>query len=271
MVRWCLKHGVRSAQVESTVREIFVHEAEHEIHDAKGAFSVSKVSVMTGLHRTEVSRLLSGTRPERGQHDVLNRIIGLWSTSKRYRTKDGTIKALTHEGLSSEFAALVASVSKEVTHYPILFEMERLGVIEYKENKVHLIVKEYTPQQDLQYALDLLSLDIADLAASIEANVSEKYPEPSLHLRTTFDNIDPKQLGEIRTWIMKKGAEFQTEVREYLSSLDRDMQPGQIPNGEAAVEGKARVAVTTFSYTEPAEPAKVITPKKRGRKRCASK
>jgi hypothetical protein len=34
--------------------------------------------------------------------------------------------------LASEFAELVAEVSKEVTHYPILFELERIGAIEYK-------------------------------------------------------------------------------------------------------------------------------------------
>jgi len=106
LVRWCLKHGVRSAQVEEVLRESFVHEAELEIKEAQGAFSVSKVSVMTGLHRTEVSRLLTGERPERGAHDILNRVLGLWASSKRYRTSDGAPRDLTHEGLSSEFARL---------------------------------------------------------------------------------------------------------------------------------------------------------------------
>lgn len=266
LVSWCMRHGVRSAQVEELIREAFVRTAENEIRNAQSAFSISKVSVMTGLHRSEVSRLLSGERSDRGAHDILNRVIGLWSTAKSYRNLDGTLKELTHEGLGSEFSALVAKVSKEVTHYPILFELERIGAIEYHGNLVRLVTQEYTPQKDVEYGLELLSADAEDLTAAIEANLIKKHPEQSLHLRTSFDNIDPRDLPGIRSWILQRGAEFQSIVRDYLSTFDRDT------SGESATsdtsEGRARVTVTAFSYAEPIETAKVIMPKKRGRKKC---
>ncbi len=265
LVRWCLKHGVRSAQVEEIVRRAFVQQAEHEIREAKGEFSVSKVSVMTGLHRTEVARLLSGAERGSAKHDILYRVIGLWSSSKRYRTKQGDPRPLSHEGLASEFAELVAEVSKEVTHYPILFELERVGAIEYDGPLVRLIVQQYTPTDDAQYALDLLTLDVSDLSSAIEANVLKKNPEPSLHLRTSFDNIDPLRLGEIRRWLLEKGAEFHAVVRDYLAALDRDVAGDKEPS-----EARAQVSVTSFALAEPIQAPKTIMPKKRGRKRCAS-
>jgi hypothetical protein len=263
LVRWCLKRGVRSSQVEEILRESFVHEAQHEIEDAQGAFSVSKVSVMTGLHRTEVSRLLAGDRPDRGAHNILNRVLGLWASSARYRSAQGVPRDLTHEGLSSEFARLVAAVSKEVTHYPILFELERIGAIEYVNNLVRLKVQEYTPREDQEYGLELLSLDIADLASAIEANVTNRYETPSLHLRTAYDNIDPNDLPEIRTWILNEGAQFQSRMREYLAQFDRDSSGIGEHHGE-----RARVTVTNFSYAEAIQAPKAIVPRKRGRKRC---
>jgi hypothetical protein len=266
LVSWCMHHGVRSAQVEELIREAFVQAAENEIRNAQGAFSISKVSVMTGLHRSEVSRLLSGESSDRGQHDILNRVIGLWSTSKSYRTSDGAPKPLTHEGLGSEFAVLVAKVSKEVTHYPILFELERIGAIEYHGNLVRLVTQEYTPQGDVDYGLELLSADTADLTAAIESNLVKKHPEQSLHLRTSFDNINPQELPGIRRWILQRGAEFQLIVRDYLSKFDRDTS-GQVATS-APPEERARVTVTAFSYAEPVETAKIIMPKKRGRKKC---
>lgn len=266
LVSWCLHHGVRSAHVEELIREAFVRAAEEEIKNAQGAFSVSKVSVMTGLHRTEVSRLLSGERSDKGPHDLLNRVIGLWSTAKSYRNPDQTLKRLSHEGLGSEFAALVAQVSKEVTHYPILFELERIGAIEYHDNLVQLVTQEYTPQEDVAYGLELLGADAADLTAAIEANLVNKHPEQSLHLRTSFDNINPRELPGIRLWILRRGAEFQSMVRDYLSKFDRDTS-GESAKSEIS-EGRARVTVTAFSYAEPIETAKVIMPKKRGRKKC---
>lgn len=263
LVRWCLKRGIRSSQVEEILRESFVHEAQQEIQNAQGAFSVSKLSVMTGLHRTEVSRLLAGERPDRGSHDILNRVLGLWASSTRYRTAEGVPRDLTHEGLSSEFARLVAEVSKEVTHYPILFELERIGAIQYVANLVRLKVQEYTPRQDHQYGLNLLSLDVVDLASAIEANVTSRDRDPSLHLRTEYDNIDPNALPQIRRWILNQGAEFQTRAREYLAGFDRDSSGAVQESTE-----RARVTVTTFSYAEPIQAPKAIMPRKRGRKRC---
>jgi hypothetical protein len=264
LVRWCLKRGVRAAQVEEVVRQTFVEEAEREIREAQSEFSVSKLSVMTGLHRSEVSRLLSGEGKDAAQHNILNRVIGLWCSSKKYRQKDGSPKPLTHEGLSSEFAALVADVSKEVTHYPILFELERIGAIAYEGKQVTLSVQGYTPKEDMQYGLDLLTMDVEDLSAAIESNIVKKHSEPSLHLRTSFDNIDPDRLGEIRSWILNKGSEFQTAVREYLASFDRDVVGDSSPS-----VSRAQVSVTSFAHAEPIQATKTIMTKKRGRKRCS--
>jgi hypothetical protein len=266
LVRWCLRRGIRCAQVEQLLRQSFVREAEIEIQEAQSDFSVSKVSVMTGIHRSEVARLRTGDDLERGSHDVLNRVIGLWSSAKRYQTKEGKPKELSFEGLGSQFASLVADVSKEVTHYPILFELERIGAIEYVDKRIRLLDRQYTPKADHTYGLELLSRDVADLAAAIEVNLTSDKKNSTLHLRTAFDNIPPKYLPEIRAWILKQGAEFQSQVREYLSSFDRDMT-GQ----GAEQEERARVSVSSFSYAEPIQAPKAISPKKRGRKPCSKK
>jgi Sec-independent protein translocase protein TatA len=115
--------------------------------------------------------------------------------------------------------------------------------------------------------MDLLSADSADLTSAIEANLSKKFSQQSLHLRTAFDNIDPKKLPEIRKWILQKGAEFQTAMRDYLTQYDRDASSESPESGDTSE--RARVTVTSFSYAEPIESAKVIMPKKRGRKKCA--
>jgi len=70
-----VRAGVRCAQVEELIREVFVREAEKEIRKAQGAFSVSKVSVMTGLHRSEVSRLLADEQTQQGPHDILRKVF----------------------------------------------------------------------------------------------------------------------------------------------------------------------------------------------------
>ena len=106
--RLCLKRGVRVQELEELVRQVLVEEAQATIEEARGELSVRKISVTTGIHRSEVTRLLSGEPRPKETHDVLNRVIGLWSQKRSLCTADGSPRPLTFEGTSSEFAKLVA-------------------------------------------------------------------------------------------------------------------------------------------------------------------
>ena len=263
LVRLCLQRGVRVQELEELVRQVLVEEAQRAIEEASGEVSVSKISVTTGIHRSEVARLLSGEPRPKEKHDVLNRVVGLWSERRSLCSADGSPRPLTFEGVSSEFAKLVASVSKEVTHYPILFELERIGAIEYLGDRVILKVREYIPAGDVEHGLAVLSADIEDLALAVEGNLGEHSKEPNLHLRTAYDNIAPSKLPEVRRYILERGAAFQKEMRRYLSELDRDVTP-ELP---ASTE-RAKVVVGIFSHGHQIEEIKELKPKKRGRKPC---
>jgi hypothetical protein len=265
VVRFCLKHGVRIRELDDSIRKTLVEEARSAIEDAGGEVSVSKISVITGIHRVEVGRLLAGERRPRGKHDVLNRIIGLWTQRGSYRDKKGYPRSLSFQGLNSEFAELVARVSKEVSHYPILFELERTGAIEFEGEMVRLKVVKYTPQGDAEHGLQILGDDVSELLQTVEGNLTDRGQSPDLHLRTSYDNIPPEHLEEIRTWVLSKGAAFQAEVREYLSKFDRDINPTVASGSE-----RAKVTVSMFSLGRAFEQVKQLKPKKRGRKPAAT-
>jgi hypothetical protein len=264
IVRFCLKHGVRSRELDEFFRKSLVEEARAMIEEAGGEVSVSKISVVTGIHRVEVARLLAGKRRPRGKHDVLNRVIGLWLNGATYRNGTGGPRPLSFQGLTSEFAELVARVSKEVSHYPLLFELERIEAIEYLGDRVRLVASEYTPTGDTEHGLGVMEDDIATLLETVEGNLAERSTRPDLHLRTMYDNIPPEKLEEIRAWVLARGAAFQGEIREYLSKFDRDLNP-QIPTGS----DKARVSVTVFSSGRVIDKIKQLKPKKRGRKKAS--
>jgi len=264
LVRFCLKRGVRAREVEEILRTTLVEEAKSAIEQARGEVSVSKISVITGINRPEVTRLLAGEKKAAGSHDLLNRIIGLWSQRAAYRGKDGTPRGLTHHGLSSEFARLVAAVSKEVNHYPILFELERIGAIRYEGERVYLTVSEYIPQGDVEHGLGVLSEDIGELLSSVESNLTAGTRLPHLHLRTSYDGIASDKLDEIRRWVLKRGGEFQSEVRDYLSKFDADTNP-ELPQPEK----RAKVSVGSFAFSEVIDQIKELKPRKRGRKPLA--
>lgn len=264
LARFCIARGVRIQEIELEVKKAFVEAGQEAIQRVQGEVSVSKISVMTGIHRVEIGRLLSGEARGEEKHDVLNRIIGLWLHNPSYRGPFEAPRPLTFQGQGSEFANLVASISKEVSPYPILFELERIGAIRYNGEVVELQVQEYAPVGDVEHGVQVLSNDIEDLMSTVEANLIAANAPSLLHLRTSYDNIPPEALPTIRRWVLERGAAFQREVREYLSSFDRDINP-EAPLGDE----KAKVTVSAFSYSSEVEAPKILKPKKRGRKPCA--
>lgn len=264
LVRLCLARGVRVQELEALLKGVLVAEARTAIEAARSEVSVSKISVITGINRTEVARLVSGDGPSKEKHDVLNRVIGLWSHGREYGSANGTPRPLSFQGLGSEFATLVSAVSKEVSPYPVLFELERIGAIRYDGDRAILQVVEYTPHGDVEHGVQVLSDDIEDLATAVEQNLTSCQEIPSVHLRTSYDNIDPAELPHIRRWLLEKGAAFHRDVRGYLSLFDRDINPS-LPRGDE----RARVAVSLFSLGAKVEAPKELKPKKRGRKPCA--
>jgi hypothetical protein len=264
LARFCLRYGVRLATLEELVRRALVQEAIKVLERSTDSVSVSRLSVATGIHRTEIARLMAVQEIVDHTPDVLNRVIGLWGRSKKYadRSNEGP-RALTYEGLKSEFAALVSSVSKEVTHYPVLFELERIGAIEYSDGLVKLRVSEYSPQADVENSVRLLESDVESLVQVVHRNtLSQDRRTQDLHLRTSYDYIDSKRIPEIRGWILEQGAEFHRKMREFLSRLDRDINPELKHEGE-----RAHVSVTCFADLGIEEPVKKLVPKKRGRKK----
>jgi hypothetical protein len=260
----CLSNGIRFKEAQELLRASLVSQAQAAIQRAAGGEeSISRISVATGLQRPEVQRLRSGRRRKSANSDVLNRVIGSWRNNKRFQDKHGHPRQLTHAGVRSQFATLVATISKEVAHYPVLFELERIGAISYQGDRVKLEVFEYIPTKDPAHALNLLSDDVSDLAATVSENVLREGVEASLHLRTSYDNIPPSALPEIRRTLVERGAEFHRAISAYLAGFDCDISPTL--NSE---EGKARVSVTSFAHAVSPKAVRQIAPKKRGRRRC---
>ncbi len=261
LARYCLTAGLRLQKIEQALREVLVEEAQRSISASSNSISVSKLSVATGIHRTEISRLLTGDDKPKKDHDVLNRVIGLWSQSSRFRSKDGKPRALSYHGSESEFARLVGLVSKEVTHYAVQFELERIGAISCKDDLIHLNTSEYVAVADIEYGLGLLSDDIETLASAVEHNLITNKPA-HLHLKTSYDNIPIEALDEIRSKVLEKGVEFQADIRQLLAPFDRDLTPS-----DALKPGRAKVTVGSFSFASALQPPRVVVAKKRGRRK----
>lgn len=241
IVRLCLRSSLGIQTLVETAKEVFVELAAEEIRRSGERLTASRISVITGLHRRDVQRLLEGSAPKESQGALVARVIGQWEQDPRFRTKGGAPKVLSTGSADSDFHRLVATVSKDVNPGTVLRELERTGVIEHTDRGAKLIGRAYNVGERVEEGMAILTSDVDDLVVAVEENLLGEVDVPNLHGRTEYDNISVDALPEIREWVFKEGSLFHRKVRDYLSRFDRDINP------EVGGKGGARVVFSTFS------------------------
>ena len=94
----------------------------------------------------------------------------------------------------------------------------------------------------------LLQRDIHALVEGVDSNIRQTSSIPNLHISTHFDNVSVEAASRIREWLLQRGAAFHAEVREYVGSFDKDINPARY-----AETGGVRVTVGSFSLCEESE------------------
>ena len=261
LVSLCVRRGIKFREFSDILKQLFVEAAKEEIYRQRYESSTSKISIMTGLQRLEVKRLLDMKEEEAPEKSLIARVIGLWSSSVRFSDSRGRARKLSYRGNRSDFARLVRSVSKDLNPHTVLFELDRLGVLIKEGELVALKHQEFVPQGDPEESMRLVSTDAKDLLSAGSENAFSENALPHLHAHTEYDNVPDESLPEIREWFLELGRRVHAECRGFLSKFDRDITPD---SGRGT--GQNRIVLGTFSYTEPStEPMPESDKNKKGR------
>jgi hypothetical protein len=246
-VRFALRRGVKVRALIHELKNLLVEEAHRELARTSNEPTVSKLAVMTGLQRRDVQRV-SASLSEPAQHlDLMTRIIGAWSTDPRF-SRTGDPRDLSLEGADSTFAHLVKSISMDLNPATVLFELERLRLVERNGDLLRLLWSSYQISGDVDDAYILLQRDIHALVEGVDTNIRQASGIPNLHISTHFDNVSTEATPQIKEWLLKKGAAFHAEVREFVGSFDKDINPTRY-----AEQGGVTVTVGSFSFCEAPE------------------
>lgn len=248
---FCLAHSIKLQEFIEITKRAFLDSASDELSKQGAQVSDSKLSIMTGLQRKDISRMKRMAVSEPEPENLATRIIGLWS-SRQYAESNGKPRKLTIGGRSSQFARLVGLVSQDLNHHTVLFELQRLGLVSVKGDLATLKVPAFIVRGDIDKALPLLGADVRDLVDAVHENVVEDFKTPHLHAKTEYDNISTEHLSKIRLWLIQAGQRFHREAREFLGQLDRDTNPKLKPGNS-----RNRVSLGTFSFIESIHPSGV--------------
>lgn len=247
LVGFCFRHALRLQDIIDCMKAVFVEHVKRELEEQGEKVNVSRISIVSGVHRRDVSALLdqSGTASLSESRDLVAKVMGLWQTDEKSITKSKEPRVLTFGEEQSEFTALVYQVSRDLNPATVLFELERSGAIKKVKGGVKLVLESFVPKGDVLRSAQILSDDIHDLTCGVEENIFSEPEITNLHARTSYDSIRTDAIPEIKRWFLKEGHSLHSKARRFLSQFDQDVNPDPAYKG-----AKAKVVLGAFGRAE---------------------
>ena len=247
IVGFLIRRGVTFKQFSAISKALYVAVAEQELRETGAPISTSSVSVLTGLHRSDVKELLGRVPAPDLKPSVVSSVISRWEGEAKFCARNGKPRPLTFAGQDAEFRQLVLSVSTHCDPAAVLREMERTKNIEKQGELVALVRGEVRAAEDATPILRTLAKDYEALTAAVEQNLYSPIKGFSqLHISTEYDNIILDDIPRLRAWLVDRGKAFHRDARAEMAQSDADIAPR-----EDSPTAGGHIIVGTFAYVKP--------------------
>jgi len=244
LVRILLRHGIPFDVLSTVARQVYVRVAVEEFVLPGKKQTASRVSILTGLTRREVRRIMMTTEVEdqetTDRYNRAARVITGWLRDKEFHDKAGNPLGLPVEGKTASFGALVRCYSGDMPVRAMLDELLRVGAVrKTKEGHIRLQARFYVPEKSEREKLHILGTDTADLIATIAHNLKAE-EVPRFQRKVMYDNVPVEAGEEFQRLSATRAQAFLEGIDRWLSQRDRDINP--------AVKGTGRKRVGLGIY-----------------------
>ena len=249
-----MRNGIAFADFSAFARKVFVEVAEEEFSIPGRKQSVSRISVLTGLNRKEVKKLLEEDPDEQAADNPATgnsnnraaRVISAWLREKDYLDNEGQPAVLSWgDNQQPSFEGLVKQHSGDIPARAILDELKRVGAVGMPtESTVKLLAHGYVPNASNEELLRLSAESAGDLLDTIEHNLSPDETQSRLQLSVSYDDLPEHSVELFRQLSTEKGRELLIELDQFLATQDR----GSNPSSQG--EGRFRVGLGVYYFEE---------------------
>ncbi|MGZ5275843.1 MAG: DUF6502 family protein [Caldimonas sp.] len=245
LVRLLLRHSVPFSVFEELAKRVYVDTAMQDFALPGKKPTISRASVLTGLTRKDVQRLLQA--PEQSLRDVSQgynraaRVLTAWGRDADFVDSRGHAKALEfHAG----FSELVRRHSGDMPARAVLEELLRVGAVRERDDGTLVpATRAYVPMAGEAEKLGILGADVASLIDTIDHNLPHGADDPRFQRKVLYQSIDVDALPAFR----KLSAEH---AQSLLEELDRWLaQRDEAPSG-ARETPQARVGMGVYYIEE---------------------
>jgi hypothetical protein len=248
LFRLLLRHGVSYVAFEELSRRTFVDVSIRDFGIPGRKPSISRASVLSGLCRKEIQRLVTDEPGEPSAdgdpHNRAARVVTGWVRDAEFLDASTSPRALDSEGEGS-FAALVKRYSGDMPVRAVLDELMRVGAVQRRaDGRLELVERAYVPRDSTVEKLRILGADVADLIDTIDHNLQYGATDPRFQRKVLYHSIPADALPAFR----KLSA---AQSQALLEKLDRWLAAHDIDNpSEQANAPRARVGVGIYHFEQ---------------------
>lgn len=181
LARLMIDHGLQLPSLVELLKKALVDEAVGAYGLADKGSSDTRIALLTGVHRKDVKRLREApvtATPASPMVPVAASVVARWISEPRFLNADQTARPLARtprRGSAGEpdFTTLVGEVSSDVGARAVLDELERLGVVELREDGyVALKSAAFVPHEGLSESFHFLAANVSDHLATAVHNLA---------------------------------------------------------------------------------------------------
>jgi len=250
LIRLLLSHGISFQVFNELVKSAYVKVAETEFRLASKAQTDSRISLLTGIHRREISRLRNepATGINLSQHSSMSALLlTIWNGDPEYLDKHGSpvpLPRLANKEDGPSFEAMAQSVSKDFRSRVVLDEWLRQGIVTLDgDDRVHLAADAFVQPQDLEEKIFYLGQNIHDHLAATVHNLAGNKP-PFLERCVYYDKLSADSARELAEYSRLAG------MRALHSVNKRAVELQKHDHGQLDAVYRTNFGVYNFSEAE---------------------
>jgi hypothetical protein len=256
LCRLLLRHHVPFSAFEELAKQVYVQVAMEEPTAVGVRATQSRASVVTGLTRKEVQRLLSipawmhAVTDEK--HNRAARVLTGWLRDTDFHDARGRPKALQLVGGDDSFSALVKRYSGDMPVRAVLDELVAVGAVkEQRDRSLALAARGYVPGKGDAEKIGILGSDVADLIATIDHNLQHGAQAPRFQRKVMYRSFPAAHSAAFR----KLSANAAQRLLEKLDLWLSEHSQG-LPNDLPAPELRLGLGIYYFEEPMAADPPK---------------
>jgi hypothetical protein len=225
IARLLLKAGWTWKEFADVSKGVFVAVASEEFGKRGRPANASRVAILTGLNRRDVSRLRRVDAPDEAAPAPYmspgSRVLSGWHQDADFLDSHGRPRALAIDGGSAPgFGELVRRYAADIPVVAMLKELQAAGAVALDDSRhVHALQRSYVPRTTDANQVRLWGTVLQDVGTTLEHNLMRSPDQPPRFERAAISvEVEARQLPAFRAFLEREGQAFLERVDDWLTA-----------------------------------------------------